>query len=529
MPSLVLTDDSDQGDVAPAEERPPGIIDETKLWTRSEENILGGGGNNTMAIPTSANQSGTGCRLAERGGPREDDRPSLVIEAMGKKASPVPPKSRYRRRPRHPGQDRPQRRVAPPLPACAPWWPTRNWKTKKGRAEPSAQAKPYLDDPKVGDTIVDEVPPVEMGRIAAQSPSRWILQKVREAERGPPVRGEFQRTAWAPSSNGVVKREEYGNVIVDVGAGEGVLRRNEKIGREAYRNGDRIRCYVKDVRPRGRAAPQIFLSRTAPEFMAEAVQDGSARRSYATGGGGGASNRRSRPSPATSGSRAKIGVISYDNSIDPVGACVGMRGSRVQAVVNELAGRKDRHHPVERGCRGPSPRERASACRGHQGRDRRGCRQDRGRGARRSSCRSPSGGADRKRAPGPAADGPRHRHPDRRKRNPSVVRPSSKSAPSCSLDTLDLDEFFAQLLVSNRGLHLAGRGRLCGTGRAAGDRRCRRGAPQREIQARAPRLPWKSRTSWRWKRRARWASRTASLTSTALPPRCWWPLAEDGV
>ncbi len=191
------------------------------------------------------------------------------------------------------------------------------------------QAKQYLDDPKPGDTFVEEVPPVEMGRIAAQSAKQVILQKVREAERDRQYE-EFKDRAGT-IINGVVKREEYGNVIVDVGAGEGVLRRNEKIGREAYRNGDRIRCYIKDVRREARG-PQIFLSRTAPEFMAELfkmevpeIYDGIIEIKAVA---------------RDPGSRAKIAVISYDSSIDPVGACVGMRGSRVQAVVNELQGEK---------------------------------------------------------------------------------------------------------------------------------------------------------------------------------------------
>ncbi|TVP93847.1 MAG: transcription termination/antitermination protein NusA, partial [Roseinatronobacter sp.] len=128
------------------------------------------------------------------------------------------------------------------------------------------QAKPYLDDPKLGDEIIDRVPPVELGRIAAQSAKQVILQRVREAERDRQYE-EFKDRAGT-ILNGVVKREEYGNIIVDVGRGEAVLRRNEKIGRESYRNGDRIRCYVKDVRREARG-PQIFLSRTAPEFMAE--------------------------------------------------------------------------------------------------------------------------------------------------------------------------------------------------------------------------------------------------------------------
>ena len=192
-----------------------------------------------------------------------------------------------------------------------------------------AHAKQYLPDPKVGDEIIDEVPPVDMGRIAAQSAKQVILQKVREAVRDRQFE-EFKDRAGT-IINGVVKREEYGNIIVDIGRGEGILRRNDKIGRESYRNGDRIRCYIKDVRREARG-PQIFLSRTAPEFMAELfkmevpeIYDGIIEI------------KRVARDP---GSRAKIAVISYDSSIDPVGACVGMRGSRVQAVVNELQGEK---------------------------------------------------------------------------------------------------------------------------------------------------------------------------------------------
>lgn len=191
------------------------------------------------------------------------------------------------------------------------------------------QAKQYLENPEVGDTYVEEIPPVELGRIAAQSAKQVILQKVREAERDRQYE-EFKDKAGT-IINGLVKREEYGNVIVDIGRGEAVLRRNEKIGRESYRPNDRIRVYIKDVRRETRG-PQIFLSRTAPEFMAELfkmevpeIYDGIIEIKAVA---------------RDPGSRAKIAVISYDNSIDPVGACVGMRGSRVQAVVNELQGEK---------------------------------------------------------------------------------------------------------------------------------------------------------------------------------------------
>ena len=191
------------------------------------------------------------------------------------------------------------------------------------------QAKQYMENPEVGQQLIEEVPPVEMGRIAAQSAKQVILQKVREAERDRQYE-EFKDRAGT-IINALVKREEYGNVIVDVGSGEAVLRRNEKIGRESYRPNDRIRCYIKDVR-REQRGPQIFLSRTAPEFMAELfkmevpeIYDGIIEIKAVA---------------RDPGSRAKIAVISYDGSIDPVGACVGMRGSRVQAVVNELQGEK---------------------------------------------------------------------------------------------------------------------------------------------------------------------------------------------
>jgi N utilization substance protein A len=191
------------------------------------------------------------------------------------------------------------------------------------------QAASYLKEPKVGDEIIDEVPPVDLGRIAAQSAKQVILQKVREAERDRQFE-EF-KDRKGTIINGQVKREEYGNIIVDIGRGEAILRRNEKIGRESYRPNDRIRAYIKDVRREARG-PQVFLSRTDPQFMAELfkmevpeIYDGIIEIKAVA---------------RDPGSRAKIAVISYDNSIDPVGACVGMRGSRVQAVVNELQGEK---------------------------------------------------------------------------------------------------------------------------------------------------------------------------------------------
>jgi N utilization substance protein A len=192
-----------------------------------------------------------------------------------------------------------------------------------------AQARQFLADPKIGDEIRDEVPPVELGRIAAQSAKQVILQKVREAERDRQFEEFKDRVGTI--INGVVRREEYGNLIVDITRGEGVLRRADRIPRESYRPGDRIRCFIRDVRREVRG-PQVFLSRTAPEFMAALfkmevpeIYDGIIEIKAVA---------------RDPGSRAKIAVISYDSSIDPVGACVGMRGSRVQAVVNELQGEK---------------------------------------------------------------------------------------------------------------------------------------------------------------------------------------------
>ncbi|MEA2907728.1 MAG: transcription termination/antitermination protein NusA [Alphaproteobacteria bacterium] len=193
-----------------------------------------------------------------------------------------------------------------------------------------------LDDAKkrnpaaqVGDYIAEALPPLEYGRIAAQSAKQVIVQKVREAERDRQYQEYKDRIS--DIVNGIVKRVEYGNVVVDLGRGEAIVRRDEMLPRETFRNGDRIRAFIYDVRrePRG---PQIFLSRTHPQFMAKLfaqevpeIYDGIVEVKAVA---------------RDPGSRAKIAVISRDSSVDPVGACVGMRGSRVQAVVNELQGEK---------------------------------------------------------------------------------------------------------------------------------------------------------------------------------------------
>ena len=181
----------------------------------------------------------------------------------------------------------------------------------------------------VGDTIADTLPPLEYGRIAAQSAKQVIVQKVREAERDRQY--DEYKDRIGDIVNGIVKRVEYGNVVVDLGRGEAIVRRDEMLPRETMRNGDRIRAYIYDVRREARG-PQIFLSRTHPQFMAKLfaqevpeIYDGIVEVKAVA---------------RDPGSRAKIAVISRDSSVDPVGACVGMRGSRVQAVVNELQGEK---------------------------------------------------------------------------------------------------------------------------------------------------------------------------------------------
>src|SRR5215831_279111 len=183
------------------------------------------------------------------------------------------------------------------------------------------EAKKRNPAAQVGDYIAEALPPLEYGRIAAQSAKQVIVQKVREAERDRQYQEYKDRIS--DIVNGIVKRVEYGNVVVDLGRGEAIVRRDELLPRETFRNGDRIRAFIYDVRrePRG---PQIFLSRTHPQFMAKLfaqevpeIYDGIVEVKAVA---------------RDPGSRAKIAVISRDSSVDPVGACVGMRGSRVQAV-----------------------------------------------------------------------------------------------------------------------------------------------------------------------------------------------------
>ncbi len=181
----------------------------------------------------------------------------------------------------------------------------------------------------VGEFIVDELPPIDFGRIAAQTAKQVIVQKVREAERERQY--EEYKDRIGEIVNGLVKRVEFGNVTVDLGRAEAVLRRDELLPRESFRRGDRIRAYIYDVRSELRG-PQIFMSRARGEFMAKLFAQ-EVPEIYD-------SIIEIKSVARDPGSRAKIGVVSHDSSIDPVGACVGMRGSRVQAVVAELQGEK---------------------------------------------------------------------------------------------------------------------------------------------------------------------------------------------
>jgi len=184
-------------------------------------------------------------------------------------------------------------------------------------------------DAEIGEKLIDELPPIEFGRNAAQMVKQVVTQRLREAERARQYE-EF-RDRIGEIINGTVKRVEYGNVTVDLGRAEAVLRREECIPREFFKMNDRVRALILDVRQEQRG-PQIFLSRTHPTFMARLftqevpeIYDGIVEIKAVA---------------RDPGSRAKIGVISHDSAIDPVGACVGMRGSRVQAVVGELQGER---------------------------------------------------------------------------------------------------------------------------------------------------------------------------------------------
>ena len=190
-------------------------------------------------------------------------------------------------------------------------------------------AKGYDKNIEVGEFIIDPLPPIDFGRIAAQTAKQVIVQKVRDAERNRQY--EEYKEKIGTIVNGTVKRSEFGNVVLDIGKTEAILRRDEIIPREKFKNGDRVRAYVLDVRRENRG-PQIFLSRTCPEFMAKLftsevpeIYDGIVQIMGVA---------------RDPGSKAKIAVKANDVTVDPVGACVGLRGIRVQAIVTELQGEK---------------------------------------------------------------------------------------------------------------------------------------------------------------------------------------------
>jgi len=195
---------------------------------------------------------------------------------------------------------------------------------------PIKEAKVKNKNAQVGDQIVlEELPPIDFGRVAVQAAKQVIFQKVRESSREKQYQEYKDRVGEIV--NGIVRRAEFGNAVIDLGNGEAILHRSQLLGREVFQLGDRLKAYIKDVREE-KFGHQIFLSRSDPNFVAGLFQqevpeiyDGIVEIKGAV---------------HEAGSRAKIAVYSQDTTVDPVGACVGMRGSRVQAVVNELQGEK---------------------------------------------------------------------------------------------------------------------------------------------------------------------------------------------
>ena len=191
------------------------------------------------------------------------------------------------------------------------------------------EAKKIQPNITTGEFIIKELPPIDMGRVAAQNAKGVIIQKVREADKSRQF-SEYKDKV-GEIAVGVVKRTEFGNLIVDLGKNEAIIKREELIPRESFKNGDRVRAYIYDVKEDIKGY-QIFLSRTHPQFLSNLFTQ-EVPEIY--------ENVIQIKSVARDpGSRAKISVYTEDSTIDPVGACVGMRGSRVQAVVNELQGEK---------------------------------------------------------------------------------------------------------------------------------------------------------------------------------------------
>lgn len=187
----------------------------------------------------------------------------------------------------------------------------------------------YVPEAVVGDVLEEQLPPIDFGRVAAQSARQVIVQKVRDAERSHQFEEFKDRVGTI--ANGVVKRVEFGNVVLDLGRSEGILRRDDLIQRESFRAGDRVRAFISDVRPEARG-PMVSLSRTSPQFLAKLFEQ-EVPEIYDN-------VIEIKAVSRDPGSRAKMAVYTHDASIDPVGACVGLRGARVQSVVTELQGEK---------------------------------------------------------------------------------------------------------------------------------------------------------------------------------------------
>lgn len=251
---------------------------------------------------------------------------SIVIEAM-EEAIEKAAKSRY-------GQEHDIRAIIDTETGEQSLWRIQTVVADDELEDPAQQlalsdARKLEADIEIGGEIKEELPPFDFGRVAAQTAKQVIMQKVRDAERERQFNEYKDREGEV--INGIVKRVEYGHVIVDLGRAEGIIRRNDGIPRENFQPNDRVRAYLYKV-SREIKGPQIFLSRAHPDFMVKLFA-AEVPEVYE-----GVIEIKSCARDA--GSRAKIGVISNDSSIDPVGACVGMRGARVQAVVGELSGEK---------------------------------------------------------------------------------------------------------------------------------------------------------------------------------------------
>ena len=184
-------------------------------------------------------------------------------------------------------------------------------------------------DAKIDEFIVKELPPIELGRVAAQNAKGVIIQKVREADKSKQY--EEYKDKVGDISVGIVKRVEFGNYIIDLGKSEAIIKREELIPRETFKNGDRVRAYIYDVK-NDLKGYQVFLSRSHPQFLAKLFHQEVPEIFEGV--------IEVKSVARDPGSRAKISEYTQDSTIDPVGACVGMRGSRVQTVVNELQGEK---------------------------------------------------------------------------------------------------------------------------------------------------------------------------------------------